>query len=256
MIKNKKRWGICSAIVIAAILATGCREKKTQESAGVIVGTSGSEATVTGKMTTAPTSASTSVPSTTAQAVTENSTAVAQSSAMATTVAKKTTKVASETGKMVTGEQESSQKFVPAQAPEEKTPYFVTGDAQNYPLYQSADKKSKVIANVPVFSVVQVTTDTNGMKKVQYLDKTGYMTKENISTQVPKEIENIGEEAVAQTNIDVAMREGASEDAAQITTMPKDSPVLVLKKVDGYALVNYLEYIGYVPESSVKAMQE
>ena len=71
MIKNKKRWGICSAIVIAAILATGCREKKTQESAGVIVGTSGSEATVTGKMTTAPTSASTSVPSTTAQAVTE-----------------------------------------------------------------------------------------------------------------------------------------------------------------------------------------
>lgn len=45
-------------------------------------------------------------------------------------------------------------------------------------------------------------------------------------------------------------------NAAQITTMPKDSPVLVLKKVDGYALVNYLEYIGYVPESSVKAMQE
>ena len=256
MIKNKKRWGICLAIIIAAILATGCREKKTQESAGVIVGTSGSEATVTGKMTTAPTSASTSAPSTTAQAVTENSTAVAQSSAMATTAAKETTKVTSETGEMVTGEQESSQKFVPAQAPEEKTPYFVTGDAQNYPLYQSADKKSKVIANVPVFSVVQVTADTNGMKKVQYLDKTGYMTKENISTQVPKEIENIGEEAVAQTNIDVAMREGTSEDAAQITTVPKDSPVLVLKKVDGYALVNYLEYIGYVPESSVKAMQE
>ena len=245
MIKNKKRWGICSAIIIIAILATGCREKKTQESAGVIVGTSGSEATVTKKMTTAPTSASTSAPSTTAQAVTENSTAVAQSSAMATTAAKETTKVASETGKMVTGEQESSQKFVPAQAPEEKTPYFVTGDAQNYPLYQSADKKSKVM-----------TKDTNGMKKVQYLDKTGYMTKENISTQVPKEIENIGEEAVAQTNNDVAMREGASEDAAQITTVPKDSPVLVLKKVDGYALVNYLEYIGYVPESSVKAMQE
>ena len=256
MIKNKKRWGICSAMIIAAILATGCREKKTQESAGVIVGTSGSEATVTGKMTTAPTSASTSAPSTTAQAVTENSAAAAQSSAMATTAAKETTKVVSETGKMVTGEQESSQKFVPAQAPEEKTPYFVTGDAQNYPLYQSADKKSKVIANVPVFSVVQVTADTNGMKKVQYLDKTGYMTKENISTQVPKEIENVGEEAVAQTNIDVAMREGASEDAAQITTVPKDSPVLVLKKVDGYALVNYLEYIGYVPESSVKAMQE
>ncbi len=124
--------------------------------------------------------------------------------------------------------------------------YYVTGDGVR--VRSSAKNANNVIGKLNYGDIIQVVKLENSWYKIKYKSGYGYITYRYVS----KIEDNYGTKTIAVATSKTNLKKSNSASSANITSIPKNAVVKVLKEKSGWSYVHYNEQLGYVKTSTLK----
>ena len=118
--------------------------------------------------------------------------------------------------------------------------YYITGDGVR--VRSSAKNENNIIGKLNYGDIIEVVKLENSWYKIKYGKGYGYVTYRYVS----KLETNYSSKTIAVLKENAYLKKSYSTSSSNITTMPKNGVVKVLKENSGWAYVEYNEKLGYV----------